>query len=147
MGASIDPQGALLITNQIVSYWLLPLQPVFNSSKQSVFPVHASAVSRGEGWGSGVKSHIQIKVYYTYHSAGAHRASHFIIAGNQAGQTWFAFGWLLWIMCSLIFPLTEVKLTGMQFPKSSFLPLLKIDSGLTLRPTSSFSSLGWFLSE
>lgn len=117
MGASIDPQGALLITNQIVSYWLLPLQPVFNSSKQSVFPIHASAVSRGEGWGSGVKSHIQIKVYYTYHSAGAHRASHFIIAGNQAGQTWFAFWgdyyglcapwsfhWLRWSWLAYSFP-------------------------------------------
>jgi len=42
----------------------------------------------GEG---GVKSYILIKVHYTHRSALVHRASHFMTAGNQAGQTWFAF--------------------------------------------------------
>lgn len=77
----------------------------------------------------------------------AHRASDFIIACNQAGQTWFAFlGWLLLITHSFIF--TEVKLPDIQLPKSSFLPFLrmKTDSCLTLRPTSSSSRLGWFSS-
>lgn len=112
-GASIDPRVLCWLP---AKYWVIDCNPwsqcsinlnsLFVQSMLLLLPEGKA----GEGGG---KSHVQIKVYYTHRPALAHRARHFIAAGDRAGQTWFAFpGWLLLLLCSLIFPLTEATLTG-----------------------------------
>ena len=132
--------------------------------------------------GDSVENLAREKINKIYYYPLIHQASQFTVEGYQVGQAWLSLCnnlcWLLLItlsvrcpamvsrkICSITFPGTELRLTSLSLPRSSFLPFLKtgvmfaffqsskisldhhdlsktMKNDLPVTPTSSLSTLG-----